>query len=81
MNVKWDLNDDGVMELPMLTGFSIAVLPQATLAVQLRCGPDDLPGGRRLQIGLSADAVRELAAGLLEAAERMGDSPGVGRLN
>ena len=38
MNVDWDLND-GVMELPVLTGFSVAALPYAMLAVQLRCAP------------------------------------------
>jgi hypothetical protein len=81
MNVNWDLNDDGVMELPVLTGFSVAALPHAMLALQLRCAPGDVPGGRSLQIGMNADAARELAAGLLEAADMMGGAPGVGRLN
>jgi hypothetical protein len=81
VKIDWNLNDDGEIELPALTGFSVAVLPQAMLAVQLRCGPNDLPGGRRLQIGMTADAAREFAAALLQAAEVMGNTPGAGRLN
>jgi hypothetical protein len=79
--MNWDLDDDGQMELPVLTGFAIAALPQEMLAVQLRCGPDDLREGRRLQIGISAEAARELAASLLQAAESVGDIPDIRILN
>jgi hypothetical protein len=81
MDVNWDVNDDGVMELPVLTGFAVAVFPQAMVAVQLRCAPGEVPEGQRLQIGMNAECARELAAGLLQAADMMGDTPGVGRLN
>jgi hypothetical protein len=81
MKVDWDVNDDGVMELPVLTGFSVALLPDALVAVQLRGMPGDALEGRRLQIGMSAEVARELAAGLLKAVELTGNTPGLGRLN
>jgi hypothetical protein len=71
MKVDWDVNDDGEMELPVLTGFSsVALLPNALVAVQLRGVPGDVLQGRRLQIGMSAEVARELAAGLLKAVEQ-----------
>jgi hypothetical protein len=36
---------------------------------------------RNFQIGINAESARELAAGLLEAADIMGGTPGIGRLN
>jgi hypothetical protein len=81
MTVDWKVNDDGGLDLPVLTSFSIALLPDAMLVVQLRGVPSDAPEGQRLQIGMSAEAARELAAGLLEAADMIGNTPGLGRLN
>jgi hypothetical protein len=81
MDVDWDVDDEGMMELPVLTSFSVAVLSHAMLAVRLRCAPGDVPGDRNFQIATNAESARELAAGLLLAAELMGDTPGVGKLN
>jgi hypothetical protein len=81
MNMDWDVDDEGKMELLALTGFSVVVLPQSMLALQPRCTSGSVPWGGRLQIGLSADVARELIAGLLQAAEMVGDAPGTGRLN
>jgi hypothetical protein len=78
MKVHWDVNDDGVMELLVLTGFSVALLPDALVAVQLRGMPGDVLQGRRLQIGMSAEVVRDLAAGLLKTVDLTGNTPGSG---
>jgi hypothetical protein len=81
MKMDWDVDDEGVMELPVLKGFSVAMLPHAMLAVLLRCAPGDVPGDRNFQIGMNAESARELAAGLLQAAKLMADIPKIGRLN
>jgi hypothetical protein len=81
MKVDWVVDDEGRMELPVLTGFSVGVLPHAMLAIQLRCAPGDIAGGGSLQLGMNGDTARELAIGLLKAADMMGDAPGVGRLH
>jgi hypothetical protein len=81
MTADWVVDDEGRMELPVLTGFSVAVLPHAMLAVQLRYGPGDTTGVGNLQLGLNVETARELAMGLLKAADILGDTPGVGRLH
>ena len=81
MTADWKVNDDGDLDLLVLTSFSIAQLPGAMLVVQLRCAPGDVPVSRNFQIGMNAESARELAVGLLEAAEMMGGAPGTGRLN
>jgi hypothetical protein len=43
MTADWKVNDDGDLDLPVLTTFSIAQLPGAMLVVQLRCAPGDVP--------------------------------------
>lgn len=79
--MDWDTDDEGQMMLPLLAGFSVVVFPDVGLAIQLRFATGDEPKGERLQLGLSADLARELAAGLLKAAEIVGDTPGIGRLH
>lgn len=84
MNIDWDRDDNGRLALPILTGFAIALLPDAVLAVQLRATGSAVGVGflgERLQIGMTPESARELGAALLKAADMTKDTPGVGRLN
>jgi hypothetical protein len=84
VEIDWDVDDEGKMALPILTGFAIALLPDAVLAVQLR-GTGAAVGvgflSQSLQIGMTPEAARELGAALLKAADMTKDTLGVGRLN
>jgi len=85
LDAKWNVDADGKMEIPMLSGFSMAALEHRNvLLVQLRCavtGPMPFQEDLRLQCGLNIEGARELAAALLKAAQLMEDAPVVGKLN
>jgi hypothetical protein len=73
---------DGNMELPQMTGFSIALLPGAVLAIELRGAEDGkLQGGWSLQIEVTPQFARELAVGLFEAIQAMDRPPTASKLN
>jgi hypothetical protein len=81
MDEEWSADDDETVELPLLIGFSIELLPEMTLAVELRGVTDVAPQDRHLHIGMSAHGARELAVALLKAADMTGDLPVLGTRN
>jgi hypothetical protein len=83
METPWTVDNDGNLDLPVMTGFSVVMLPQGVLAIQIRgaaCKAAAL-APRRLQVGTSPALARELAATLMEAARRMEDATVVATLN
>jgi hypothetical protein len=81
MDEEWNADDNLTVELPVLTGFSIELLPEMALEVELRGLTDAAPQDRHLHIGMSAHNARELAVALLKAADMTGDLPVLGTLN
>jgi hypothetical protein len=84
LDIDWVLDERGRLDAPVLVGFSLAILGAPLLAVQLRCQSREMSGSpdeRRLQLRMSAEAARELAAALLGASQSLEDSPAAGRLN
>jgi hypothetical protein len=84
LDIEWVLDKRGRVDAPVLVGFAMAILAAPLLAVQLRCQAQEMSGSpdeRRLQLRMSAQAARELAAALFAASQLLDDSPEVGHLN
>jgi hypothetical protein len=78
MEIVWDRDEQGKLDLPLMTGFSMTQQPDGSTAIQIRAadpGVREKLGNRRFQFGVNSLLARDLAAALIEAAKLMESTP------
>jgi hypothetical protein len=78
MEILWERDEQGRLDPPLMTGFSMTQQPNGSTAVQIRAADPEVRevlGNRRFQFAVNALLARDLAAALIEAAKLMESTP------
>jgi hypothetical protein len=78
MEILWDRDEQGRLDPPLMTGFSMTQQPDGSTAIQIRAADPEVRevlGNRRFQFAVNVFLARDLAAALIEAAKLMETTP------